>query len=178
MALSAPNERARGGFGEREIPGIVEGWLLCVSIPKPVPRAPCCPFTCATGLSPSTEPSQRLCSAPSSLEGLEWLSQPAAAMGHSVQLSTPALLSCTQHRVFTDCWSQNYSYSSTRLFGKALALCWSYCKVALLVNSNYKLVNSTMVELLWSNSAGNSSSKPSMNVAGSRSFSVWSIFSC
>lgn len=78
--------------------------------------------------------------------GAGMVSHRAADTGHSLQLSTPALHSCSQHRGFLP--------AGVRITAMPALGClerpwhYSYCKVALLVNSNYKLVNSTMVELL------------------------------
>lgn len=116
-------KKNRGGFGSGRSPVLRNIGCYVHPVPNPFPGLPAVPSLVPhTELALGTEVSQGLCSALSRLgAGAGMLSPRAAGMGHSVQLSTPTLHSCSQHRFFSGCWTQNYSYSSIRLFEKALS---------------------------------------------------------
>lgn len=116
-------------------------WILCVSGAKSIPRAPCWPFTCATELALGTEPSQGLSCALSRL-GWGWNGFHTVLQAWSTQYSS-AHLRCTLAGSTGFFLAAGIKITVTPPLGclkRPLALWWSHCKAALLVNSVYKLI--------------------------------------
>lgn len=122
MVLSSPNE----GKHEDDLEGgrfpVLRKIGYCVyPVRNPFPGLPAVPPLVPRNWRSALNQAKGFALLPAGWKlGLEWLSHRAADVGHSVQLSTPTLHSCSQHRLFPGWWSQNYSYSSIRLFEKAL----------------------------------------------------------
>lgn len=130
----------RGGFGSGRSQVLRKIGCCVHPVPNPFPGLPAVPSLVPhTELALGTEASQGLCSALSRLgAGAGIPSHRAAGMGHSVQLSTPTLRSA---QVFFLAAGLKITVTpASGCLKRPLALWWSYCKVALLINSNYKLI--------------------------------------
>lgn len=117
--------------------------MLCASGTESIPRAPCCPFTCAThrtGTGHWSKPRALLCSQQAGSWGWNAFTPCCRHGALSTAQHTYTVLLQSALVFFMVAGVKITVIAALGCLKRPLALWWSYCKAALLVNSNYKLI--------------------------------------